>query len=165
MSLSRRDFLKRLSAATAVGTAAILGGADFDPEKLLYVPGQRAFFLPPEKRMVVGEEAVSAFEQVKAESKGFRLGWTKAGTVVMDSQWNVISISGRLLTAVEAASMRQSEYGGLRSNNRRPLEEETALVVAQRKAAGWSRPKGRYEESAAKAAAAAAQYVYSHSWR
>lgn len=55
--MNRRAFLKTLAAAAAGAVAA-----EFDPERLLWVPGQKTFFLPPEKRLVTAktlEEALA----------------------------------------------------------------------------------------------------------
>lgn len=46
--ISRRAFLATLAAATA-------GALVLDPERLLWVPGEKTIFLPPEKRMVLAE--------------------------------------------------------------------------------------------------------------
>lgn len=48
--MNRRDFL-RLVGLGAVGAAA---AATFDPERLLWVPGAKTFFLPSTKPIVVG---------------------------------------------------------------------------------------------------------------
>jgi hypothetical protein len=46
--LNRRAFLGLAASATA----GALASAAFDPERLLWVPGQRTLFLPPERTLV-----------------------------------------------------------------------------------------------------------------
>lgn len=51
--MNRRDFLRVLGIGSAAAAAAtILPDAIFDPERLLWTPGQRTIFLPPEKSFI-----------------------------------------------------------------------------------------------------------------
>jgi hypothetical protein len=51
--MNRRSFLKILGIGTAAAaiTPAMLEGFVQDPERLLWTPGERSFFLPPEKAL------------------------------------------------------------------------------------------------------------------
>lgn len=62
MNLSRRGFLGTLAAATA----GLLAGHDLDPERLLWVPGRKTFFIPDPTIAVAAtlDEAVEKAIQV-----------------------------------------------------------------------------------------------------
>lgn len=56
--MNRRSFLARLGlGAAGLAAAQVLEGATLDPEKLLWVPGQKTFILPPEKTFSLYSEA------------------------------------------------------------------------------------------------------------
>jgi hypothetical protein len=59
--MDRRGFLKRLAAATA----AVAATAEIDPERLLWTPGKKTIFLPPEKALVTAESV--AVQQIRNE--------------------------------------------------------------------------------------------------
>lgn len=148
--MNRRDFFKRLGAATAITTAAALVGMELDPDKLLWRPGERTFFLPPEKRLVAGDEAIREFDAVvkAAEREGIPLGQrilrrvsTPAGSVEADHLWNVLSLNGRAVSAEEEARLNLTyfaRYGATPSADE--LAEATARVITQRTLAGWPDP-------------------------
>jgi hypothetical protein len=56
--MNRRSFLTRLvTGAASLAVAQVLESATLDPEKLLWVPGEKSFFLPPEKTFSTYSEA------------------------------------------------------------------------------------------------------------
>jgi hypothetical protein len=56
--MDRRSFLTRLvTGAASLAVAQVLESATLDPEKLLWVPGEKSFFLPPEKTFSTYSEA------------------------------------------------------------------------------------------------------------
>ena len=141
--MNRRSFLHRMTMGVA---AAVAVAADLDPEKLLWVPGARTIFLPPEKRLVTGEEAVAAFKEVQSKPiAAEHFTHTAAGTVVSDAYWNVISVNGRRVSAAEAAWLRLnhfSRHGGSSQRGSADHQAMTDQVVAQRVLAGWKDPLG-----------------------
>jgi hypothetical protein len=79
MNLGRRWFLKSLAAATA----AVGAGFDVDPERLLWVPGRKTFFLPEKKLVADPAEVRQAFHDIQqrpiddvlAEDQGIERFW------------------------------------------------------------------------------------------
>lgn len=59
--MNRRDFLRRLVVGTVGATASIAAGLELDPERLLWVPGQKTFFLPPAPS--IADRVETAFRQ------------------------------------------------------------------------------------------------------
>jgi hypothetical protein len=61
--LNRRSFLGRMAAAAAAAVAAT--ETDLDPERLLWVPGQKKIFIPDAPRIHKAEDV--AVEQIRRE--------------------------------------------------------------------------------------------------
>lgn len=109
---SRRSFLTRLAA----GAAAALAATQLDPDKLLWIPGQKTFFLPPEKRLVHGTEAVSELSRREQTTIAdaierktgiqnparYRLS-NNAGHFEFDDRWTMLKANGKTVTIDEAA--------------------------------------------------------------
>lgn len=139
MKLSRRGFLGIL------GTAAVSAGVgaaffELDPERLLWTPGERTIFLPPETRLVAGEDAVAAYSRI--QQSGRRV-WTAVGFARFDAHECLVEINGHKVTAVEAARLQASHY----QRGTRPtqsVDEVLTMVVAQRVRAGWADPLGTW---------------------
>ena len=74
--MDRRGFLNLLGLAGASAAAVAAGALELDPERLLWVPGQKSIFLPPEKSVVA------------SRSSGVSRRWL-LGTVYLD----VVSVS------------------------------------------------------------------------
>ncbi len=111
--MNRRGFLSLF----AIGSAAIVAGHELDLEKLLWLPGQKSFFLPPEKGpLVTGAAAESAFEQVQAQPLEHALRglgqtvYTSIGMCVLDNAGVLVSVNGRIVTYVEAAQIQINHY-------------------------------------------------------
>lgn len=62
--VGRRQFLGALTAAVA--------GASFDPERLLWVPGQKTIFLPPASKVIEFPTHFITDEFLKAMTKAQR---------------------------------------------------------------------------------------------
>lgn len=75
--LSRRAFLQ-LASASAAAVA-------FDPERLLWVPGAKTIFLPPEKTIVIAQEIPVAYHWFTAEN--MRLMSKELGFTVPPPDW------------------------------------------------------------------------------
>lgn len=107
---SRRSFLTRLAGAAAAAVAI----GELDPEKLLWVPGAKTIFLPTERPLVHGAEAVQAWSvreqaglaEIIEQKTGiqnpsrFRV-TNSAGTFEFDTNWNILRRNGTLLTSAE----------------------------------------------------------------
>lgn len=133
--MRRRSFFKWLATAAAT----VVGSQDLDLDRLLWVPGEKTFFLPPEKPIVHGADAVRVYEQQVVPSiykDGRREIHTAMGWVVVDAKENVLSIGGRPVSAVEAARARLTMF-----NRRNPIRgnmvETVSQIISDRVAAGW----------------------------
>lgn len=154
--MDRRDFLKRLAGAAAIGTAAVVAGIDLDPERLLWVPGKKTIFLPPAKPLVTDAATVAREFQavVEADINAVLHGaiahrvHTGLGVVESDAAWNVVRINRHPVTAAQAALARLNHFQwhdrGLAGSPEHV--EMTERVVAERLAAGWSDPIGAESE-------------------
>jgi hypothetical protein len=106
--MNRRQFFTR----AAVAAAALV----VDPERLLWVPGAKAFFLPPPKGPIVsGAQAEQAFKEIAAKPfaeiiRGDHEVWTGVGHCVFDQDWNLLSVRGKPVTALEAARLQLGHY-------------------------------------------------------
>jgi hypothetical protein len=148
---SRRAFLTRLVAGTAALTAASLvdlEGFEQDPERLLWVPGQKTFFLPPLESMRSGDEALEDFATIQKRSlKDVLTGptrhvQTRRGVLTFDAAWNIIGLNGRRLTAAEATQLRQESFAPWGGRWKDPNVSVTeADLVAARAEAGEKYPR------------------------
>lgn len=147
--MNRRSFLRTLATGMATAAAA----AVIDPEQLLWVPGRKTFFLPPERRYVGIITDVAEVHRLQREYNRLhdhqndalryavvdRETWTAAGWAKFDRNWNLVTIAGRKVDAREAAQLRLQNY---QRNGDRPtpaaLALETERILASRIAAGWS---------------------------
>ena len=143
--MKRRSFLEWMGLSAVVATAGIEAlAAEFDPERALWVPGSRTFFLPSPKPLVSGEAAVQAFDAIKASSVATRVVQTAAGRVELDDYWNLVTINGQGVTARDAARMRLMHYQPFAHEpNVATLRKEIDEVIAARVQAGWPDPVGR----------------------
>jgi hypothetical protein len=150
--MQRRSFLKGIGAALAA--FGVVG--EVDPEKLLWVPGARSFFLPsltPPKPLVTGADAAKAYDDLPkfsdsafrkvASTIGDREVSTAAGHVVTDEHWNVKSLNGRQVSAAEAARLRLTHFARFPKQVAfADLDKMTGQIIADRVAAGWADPIG-----------------------
>lgn len=148
--MNRRDFFKASFAATAaLGTAAVLGGVELDLDKLLWVPGEKRFFLPPEKTLLtdvaaIEQEYASLAKTDLAFTRGvFHEVYTAVGRVESDARWNVISVGGRKVSAHEAAFYRLTNFQPYQAH-RVTADAQTTMtnqIIGERFAAGWPYPE------------------------
>lgn len=148
--MKRREFFKWLAA----GAATIVGASEVDIDRLLWVPGEKTIFLPPEKTFVVGHEAErlynyylnNAAEVVGLSPKMPLVGRevsTAMGRITLDAFENVVAVNGRVVSAREAAHLRATSF--TRNNRIHPsvnMADEVARVISERTAAGWADPVG-----------------------
>ncbi len=146
--MNRRGFLKWLAA----GTAAIVGAGEIDVDRLLWVPGEKTIFLPPEKKLVDGAEAQriynyyvsSQVDLVGLSPKSPLVGRevrTAVGLVAVDAFENVVALNGRVVSAREAAELRAkmfTRHGPSLSGE--DLDAAVSRVITERIAAGWADP-------------------------
>ena len=126
MAVTRRGFLQSLMAATASALAY-----DVDPERLLWVPGQKTIFLPPAKptQIVTATEIPSNVSLV-----GERTVHTAMGRAVFDAHWNLLKLGSRKITsAYDAAMLQHNAYQG---RWKQPPVDLVSRVAAARAAAG-----------------------------
>lgn len=153
--MNRRAFLSRLVTGAAAITAASLvdlEGFGLDVERLLWVPGQKTFFLPPTESFVSGADAVKDFETIQQRPlqevlKGARHVRTRRGILTFDAAWNIIGLEGRRLTAAEATQLRQESFapwGGRWTDPNVSVTEPD--IIAARAAMGerYPRTHGRH---------------------
>jgi hypothetical protein len=118
--LTRRKFLA-LGAAAA--TAMVL-----DPERLLWVPGARTFYLPPEKRVVA-----AAIGDVEAVALGLGgpmfVGYDHARRTVA---WGMPSSHEIVLS-----ELSDQEYALVLDRGRRMLRARGEIIAPPVPAAGW----------------------------
>lgn len=145
--MKRRDFFKYLTGA---GAALVIGAGEVDIDRILWVPGEKTIFLPPQRIIIPGEEAAMAlFESVDGAALPLRSALfarkisTAAGEVWVDANENVISVQGRNVGAQEAARLRLMMFN---RSNKRPtdaqMNEMVSRVINERVAAGWKDPVG-----------------------
>lgn len=145
--MNRRSFLKAIGLGTAAVAAVATGVVEFDPERALWVPGAKTFFLPPEKSLITDATAVQAeFNRINAQNieqvgkqayVGVRTVSTGVGSCEFDANWNLLRVNGRAVNAREAASYRLGLYqsdGRWAGDDK--LAAETLLIIQQRVAAG-----------------------------
>lgn len=79
MAISRRAFFARASAAA-------IGAMTLDPERLLWVPGQRAYFdiVSPPLFIDIGEYR---FVHYASDADGWAAGLKRAGVVTLAGRW------------------------------------------------------------------------------
>jgi hypothetical protein len=145
--MNRRDFFKRLAAVTAVGTAGVLVGQELDLERLLWVPGEKSYFLPPPKPLItdvdlLAQEYKHLVDPLLALKCGvYHQVHTAVGLVESDAQWNVIRVGGKKVSAEEAARHRLnhfSRHGHARNVGPVEVAQMTQQILGERFAAGWS---------------------------
>lgn len=149
---SRRGFLSRLVAGAAAVTASSfldLEGFENDPEKLLWVPGQKTFFLPPVEEFRSGADAIADFATIqqrplKEVLKGAKHVQTRRGVLTFDAAWNIIGLNGRRLNTAEATQLRQESFapwGGRWKDPDVAVTEQD--ITTQRAASGVTEPTRR----------------------
>lgn len=154
--MDRRSFLRRLVSGAAVATATTLVGLPAldleafveDPERLLWVPGQKTFFLPPTESLISGDEALTGWKAIQQQSiheilKGqFREIKVRRGTILFDSAWNIVAFNGRRVSAREATELRQESFAPWGGKWKDPNVTVTeAEILAARVDAGLKEPK------------------------
>lgn len=113
MGMDRRNFLFRMAGAAAAALAA----TELDPDKLLWVPGKKTFFLPAEKTIIAGAEAVKELalreQSAIADAVERKTGIvnptrytvsTGAGRFTFDTDWMMLTANGRVVTPAEAGA-------------------------------------------------------------
>lgn len=169
--MNRRGFLGRLAGAAAAAVMA----AELDPGRLLWVPGTKTFFLPPEKRLISGLEAVqelSRREQVTLERKieiktGVKVPHrytvsTGAGRFEFDENWSMLRANGKAVTIDQAAAYHATLFQRQNVNYMTQAERESAarFVTTLRQRQGLQSLKvGTSEESSSPDRAFAARFT------
>lgn len=141
--IGRRGFIQSLVAAT---TAAL--AVEIDPERALWVPGAKSFFIPeqPAVKNLITDPAQVATEYKLIRSNlahsnlstGGRVVYTSIGAAEFDKDWNLLRLSGRPITSArEAADLMARHYT---HHGNRPhgaaFERIVEQVAAKRAAAG-----------------------------
>lgn len=98
MALGRRSFLKFLGGAAATVGAVAVAGADFDPERLLWVPGSRKIFLPSETILEPTPDLTDEVLRMHGKPELARYvltvqdGQGQQTIVAYDAQWRPVSV-------------------------------------------------------------------------
>ena len=142
--VSRRGFLQALVAATAAAAAL-----ELDPERALWRPGERTFFLPDApapKQILSGDSAVLEMNRLLTERpedfartiKGTHRVSTSVGQAEFDNEWNLLKLDGRPITnAREAARLQAKHYTAFGNGGHGArFEDLVDQVAAKRAAAG-----------------------------
>lgn len=145
MGMNRRSFLTRLGAAAAGALALTID----DPERLLWVPGQKTFFLPPEKPALLTDVAdvqrqYNQFRSTEAEvvrqqlktGIGVHEVYTGVGVCMFDKDWNLLTVRGEQVTVEQAARLQAQKYTFAGHASPDEVRRLTVELHARRKLAG-----------------------------
>ena len=138
MNFGRRRFLQTLVAATASAVAL-----EIDPERLLWQPGAKTFFIPdtsaPKNLITDAGQINAAYVQLATIPPEIRAGlrhetMTAIGLAKFDGDWNLLTLNGRPITSArKAADFIASKYTAF---GPRATNDFVAQIAAKRAQAG-----------------------------
>lgn len=148
MKMHRRDFLRRFAAATAAATAA---AATLDPERLLWTPGEKTIFLPPDGGWT--SAIVQASELPPGVSYHYKnlggvtmpdgkthvvttVAHTSMGTAEFDSHGNLLRLGGRVITSAQEHTMYEGKGYSAGRVNMGGEDQRLARHIVRRQRAG-----------------------------